>query len=92
MLTDGAMKQIKLKNELHDNTFCNSGNCNGNMKGESYQRFVLKPNKYIFCVLFQFKESINLKEVDFLMRIGSTSECKFEKLKKENECCLRGLE
>ena len=43
-------------------------------------------------MLFEFKDGRSFKEVEFLMRIGSTSECKFEKLKKENECCLRDLE
>ena len=32
-----------------------------------------------------------MKEVKFLMRIDSTTQCKFGEIKKENECLLHGI-
>ena len=92
VLTDGKPnKMVDINYELPHEVFCNPGNCNDNMKGEYYQRFELEPNKYVFTMLFQFKEVKKVKEVEFSIRIGSTSKCKFEELKQENECLLRGL-
>ena len=52
-------------------------------KGEYYQRFDLKPNKYIFQLEALFEKS-NLDELEFLLKIGSVSECSFEEVVEED--------
>ena len=59
---------------------------NGEAKSLYIQRFKLQPNKYIFHFEAKLKKQ-NTENVDFLLKIGSVSECSFEEIVEENKNC-----
>ena len=52
----------------------------GEAKTEHFKKFQLKPNRYIFTLQLRFQKILNEDVVDFLMKIGSLSECRSGKL------------
>ena len=76
--TDVERKKVKTNYEIPQPFFYNEFQNNG----EFYQRFDLKPNKYIFQFEIQCEKS-NLDEIEFLLKIGSVSECTFEEVVEE---------
>ena len=59
---------------------------NGQAKSFFVQSFKLQPNKYIFQFEAKLKKQ-NTENVDFLLKIGSISECSFEEIVEENKNC-----
>ena len=81
--TDTERQKVETNFELLRSFLLNRNKNNGVAKGEYYQRFDLKPNNYIF----QFEgliEKSNLDELEFLLKIGSVSECSFEEVVEED--------
>ena len=83
---DDERQNVEVNYELPDRAYCveSLGNTNrkGEVKTEYYQRFKLQPNSYVFSLCIMLSEN-NLKDshVEFLMKVGSTSECTIEEIK-----------
>ena len=75
---DSEKREIEVKHELTSEYMHNLNKQKGEAKFFSYQKFKLQPNKYIFRFALLFKE-ISVEKVDLLFKIGSMSECTFEK-------------
>ena len=82
---DDQKQRIKLKYQLPERFYPNSLKPwlnKGEAKTEYFQRFVLQPDTYVFSLRLQLsKEDLNEKQVNFLLKVGSVSECKFEVIK-----------
>ena len=54
----------------------------GEAKTEYYQKFMLKPNSYIFSLWIMLDEDddLNDSDVKVLIKVGSVSECTMEEL------------
>ena len=78
---DEEKQKVELDKVLPDIIHTDSEVQTGEAKTEYFQRFKLKPKTYIFSLNIKLEEELNEKKVNFLMKIGSDSECKFEEYK-----------
>ena len=89
---DDEKLSVKLNYELPNHGYCNSEVRTGEAKTEYFQRFRLEPNTYVFNLYFMFKDDLNEDALKFLFKVGSTLECRLEKLINESEGCLQSFE
>ena len=73
-------QKVKLNLELPAKLYINSNPNKGEAKTEYFQRFKLEPNSYIISLKMKLAEQINGNQLNILMKVGSTSKCRFETL------------
>ena len=84
---DNERRDVKLNYELPNKLYrvSNSPRHKGEAKHEYFQKFKLQPNNYVFNFQFTvFKNCLEDETINFLLKIGSVSECTFEELECEN--------
>ena len=81
--TDTERQKVETNGKIPRPAYNTEFQNNGVAKFEYHQRFDLKPNKYIFQFEGLFEKS-NLDELEFLLKIGSVSECSFEEVVEED--------
>ena len=77
---DDQRRKVKFNCNLPYKTYIFSGLRKGEAKTEYFHRFKLQPNNYVFRIMLELEDDLNENEVNFLMKIGSTESCRFEKL------------
>ena len=86
---DDVRRNVELKYELPEKVYTAPNDHiygNGEAKVDYCQRFKLQPNTYIFALGIKLiKNDLNDRDVKFLMKIGSVSECTIKELKSEHK-------
>ena len=88
---DNERRNVELKYELPEKVYLSSNDRNlnkGEPKSQQFQKFKLQPNAYVFSLRLTLQEKLKEEDVNFLLKIGSVSECRFQELTNENEPLL----